>query len=70
MEAKKAEAKAEKLYPVKLTHDYWTGNNVIDESTGLLEIERIKAGQTIEVTAEVALMLIEKHKAERADPLT
>ena len=69
MEAKKAEVKPEKLYPVKLTHDYWTGNNVIDESTGLLEVERIKAGETIEVTAEIALKLIELRKAERADPL-
>ena len=61
--------KKEKLYPVKLTHDYWDGPGYIDATTGEHVDNRIKAGTVIEVPVEVALRLIEAKKAERMDPL-
>ena len=65
----KEPTKSEKLYPVKLTHRYFTGNSYIDEVSGNLVEERIEAGNTIEVTMEIAMRLLEAKKAERADPL-
>lgn len=44
--------------PITLTAAYWPR-----------EDERVEAGETIEVTIETALKLIEEGKARRADPL-
>lgn len=66
MEAAKAK---QKLYPVKLTHDYWDGPGYIDEATGEHVDNRVKAGTVIELPLEEAQRLLEAKKAERMDPL-
>lgn len=49
---------AEKKIPVLLTSDYWP---VADD--------RVEAGNTIDVTIDEAMKLIEAGKAKRADPM-
>lgn len=66
MEAKKP---AEKLFTVRLTHDYWASKGHLDKTTGEWVEDRIKAGTTIEVPLAEAERLLDAKKAERVDPL-